>query len=270
MAHDAHSVPATPASGSTGDAGRPSSLSRRNSSVRLVSGVLVGSRRWRSRPVFERALLPVIGADDVVLPAFEEKLGEFARRAQAGDVDARDALFFAFQPKLARLMRVVRPPFAPTGSSGVWDRDDVGQEAYLVFIDLVLAWPGDVPLTAYLMSRFPWRLKDTIRRGVARSPVPPHRSLVPIESAALVMDESEPPHGDSALLESVAAQLPSPLDAILIAHVLHGKTKTEIAAEIGVSRRTMVRYWKEAQQRALVILTGHEPSAEGAPVPDPL
>jgi RNA polymerase sigma factor (sigma-70 family) len=255
MVHDAQSVPAAAASGSTRDAGRHASSPRRHSSVRLVSGVLVGSRRWRSQPAFERVLLPVIGVDDVVLPAFDEKLGEFARRAQAGDTDARDALFVAFQPKLTRLMRVVRPPFAPTGSRGVWDRDDVGQEAYLVFIDLVLAWPGDVPLTAYLLSRFPWRLKDAIRRGVARSSVPPRRSLVPIENAALVADESEPPHGDGALLESIAAELPSPFDAILVAHVLHGKTKTEIAAEIGVSRRTMVRYWNETQRRVLALLS---------------
>ena len=152
-------------------------------------------------------------------------------------------------------MYVIHPPFAPEGARGIWDHDDVDQEGYLVFVELILAWPGDVPLTSYLMARFPWRLRDTILRGVARPSVPPRRAVVPIERAALVADGSEPAHGASAVVDALAARLPSPLDAILLAHVLDGKTKREMAAEFGVSPRTMARHWREIQRRALEMLS---------------
>jgi RNA polymerase sigma factor (sigma-70 family) len=240
MAHDTYLPP---------DDGGIVPRTRHRSAIRLVR------RARRARTVRERALLPVMGAADVVLPVFDAKLGEFARRAQAGDTDARDALYFAFQPKVTRMTQTVHPPFAPEGATGLWDHGDLAQEAYLVFVELILAWPGDVPLTAYVMSRFPWRIRDTIRRGVARPSVPPRRRVVPIETAAMVAGDAGPAAGVSELLDALAAQLPPPLDDILIAHVLHGKTKTEIAAEIGVSRRTMVRHWREIQRRALAALT---------------
>lgn len=118
-------------------------------------------------------LLPIIGANDVILPSFEETLASFAIRAQQGNREARDALFFAFRPKLGRMISSIRPPFAPNGTEGIWTRDDVEQEAYLVFVELIDAWSGDISFPSFLLSRFSWRLKDVIFRGIGKPSAPP-------------------------------------------------------------------------------------------------
>lgn len=201
--------------------------------------------------VLRRTLLPVIGADDVILPAFDDTLGAFAIRAQQGDSGARDALFFAFLPKLERLMAHARVPNMPAGMTATWDRDDVEQEAYLVFTELVESWCGDVSFTSWLLARFPWRLRNTIRAGVARPSTPPRTRPVPLEVAEeepVVLEDLDP-----ELREMVAAlveSLPDHLARALVAHAFHGRNKSEIAREIGVSRRTMVRYWQEIRRLA--------------------
>jgi DNA-directed RNA polymerase specialized sigma24 family protein len=205
--------------------------------------------------ILRRTLLPVIGVDDIILPAFDDTLGAFAIRAQEGDTDARDALFFAFLPKLDRLMANVRPPYALAGMTGTWDRDDVEQEAYLVFVELLHAWSGDVSFTAWLLSRFPWRLKDAIRDGVGKSPVPPRHIQVPIEVAdkcpSLFLD---PGPDIRETVDALMDSLPSYLARVLVARALLGKNLAQIGRERGLSRRTMVRYWQEIHRRALDLL----------------
>jgi RNA polymerase sigma factor (sigma-70 family) len=215
---------------------------------------MVTARRARHRAP-EVPPLPLIGVDDVVLPAFDDRLGEIARRARAGDTGARDALYAAFEPKLRRLSFAVRPPFAPFGSQGVWDRDDVAQEAYLVFVELVDGWSDDHSFTAYIMSRFPWRLRDVIQRGVARPSVPPRRHEVPIQGVERLSGATPAPVEPSPLLEALVAALPAPMDVMLVAHVVHGKTKREIAEAMGISPRTMARYWTEIRHYALELMT---------------
>ena len=224
--------------------------------VRLVDSSRV-RRRWRHELAQARPAtpaLPIIGADDVVLPAFDDRLGEIARRAQAGEAAARDALYAAFEPKLRRHLAIVRPPWAPSGSQGVWDMDDVAQEAYLVFVELVADWHGDVPFTTYLLSRFPWRLRDTIRRGIARPSAPPRHVVIPIADAERFPDDTPRFVEPSPLLDALIGRLRPPLDAILVAHVVQGRTKTDIAATMGVGRRTIVRYWDQIRREARRLL----------------
>jgi RNA polymerase sigma factor (sigma-70 family) len=218
---------------------------------------MVTARRARYRsPEFPP--LPLIGADDIVLPVFDDRLGEVARRAKAGDAVARDALYVAFEPKLHRMSFAVRTPFAPLGSQAMWDRDDVAQEGYLVFVELIDTWPEDHSFTAYVMSRFQWRLRDVIQRGVGRASVPPRQHEVPIEGVERLPGTAPAPVEPSPLMDALVAALPPPLDAVLIAHVVHGKTRREIADAMGISRRTMVRYWTEIRQHA-DLLIAHRP-----------
>lgn len=201
--------------------------------------------------VLRRVLLPVIGADDVILPTFDDTLGSFAIRAQQGDTDARDALFFAFLPKLDRLMTQARIPNMPDGITGVWDRDDVEQEAFIVFVDLVDAWCGDVSFTSWLLARFPWRLRNTVRAGVGKPSCPSRLRPVSMEVAAeepVEFEQFDPDRGE--IIASLVDTLPDHLAHILVAHAFHGRTKSEIAREIGVSRRTLVRYWQQIRRHA--------------------
>lgn len=222
---------------------------------------LVPSSRSRTHRgvVHSRSLLPVIGAEDIILPSFDETLGAFAIRAQEGDTEARDALYFAFLPKLQRMARSIRPPFAPPGAEGIWTRDDVDQEAYLIFLELMDAWSGDVSFTAFVLSRFPWRLKDVIRRGIGRSSVPRRWATVPIEEAEEVPGDLTVAPDARSMLNAVLAGLPKPLDAVLVDCVVDGMTKTEIAKAFGVSRRTMVRYWQDIRAHATNVLEDDVP-----------
>lgn len=229
----------------------PQSMAHVADSGRMAARPVAPARGWRRapRPV---ALLPEIGADDVILPTFEKTLGSFAMRAQLGDRIARDALFHAYRPKLDRLARRIRPPYAPEGTEGIWNREDVAQEAYLVFVDLVGAWAGDVDFTAFLLSRFPWRLKDTVFRGIGKPPVPPRWRRVPVDDESL-HELVAVQEGADALFR-VLEGLPEPLPAILVAHAIDGRTQAAIARDLGVSRRTVARYWARIRQHAADVL----------------
>lgn len=205
--------------------------------------------------VVRRTLLPVIGADDIILPAFDETLGTVAIRAQEGDMDARDALFFAFLPKLDRLMANARPPHAPAGMTGVWDRDDVEQEAYLVFVELLHGWSGDVSFTAWLLSRFSWRLKDAIRDGVAKPLTPPRHAQVSLESAEFApIGIGDIGRDGREIMDALLDSLPPYLAQVLVARALLGKSLVQIGREMDLSRRTMVRYWQEIRRRAIEVM----------------
>lgn len=232
----------------------PAGTSGPNRIVFRLGSPVATRTRYRQRGHGQRppALLPVIGADDVILPTFEETLGSFAMRAQLGDRPARDALFQAYLPKLTRLMGTVRAPYAPGGAEGIWSRDDVAQEGYLVFVELVDMWAGDVPFTAFLLARFPWRLRDAIRRGIGKPPVPPRWSAVVVEDAGVEAMIASPERED--VLARLLEVLPGPLATILVAHVIEGRTQTAIARETGVSRRTVVRQWAEIRRIAVEVL----------------
>lgn len=205
--------------------------------------------------VLRRTLLPVIGADDVILPSFDDTLGSFAIRAQEGDTDARDALFFAYLPKLDRLMNHARVPHAAHGETGVWDRDDVEQEAYLVFLDLVDSWSGDVSFTSWLLARFPWRLRNAIAYGIGKPSAPPRQRLIPLETADLEpMEMPELDPDGEGRVSKVLDALPDHLAEVLVSHVFHGTPKAQVARDIQVSRRTLVRYWQEIIQIAGEVL----------------
>lgn len=91
-----------------------------------------------------------------------------AESARSGDTAARDQLFFALRPRLNRISYVLRPwPNSP-GVTGIWDRDDVRQETWLVFAELLAAWDGKVGFIPYLLARFTWRLRDRILRGIGK------------------------------------------------------------------------------------------------------
>jgi DNA-directed RNA polymerase specialized sigma24 family protein len=86
---------------------------------------------------------------------------------------------------------------------------------------------------------------------------------IPLEVAGLEPMELEELDPDSlARVSKLLDALPQHLVEVLVAHALHGTPKTEIAREIQVSRRTLVRYWQEIRQIAGVAMD--RPLAEEA------
>ena len=214
--------------------------------IELASGAGGGSAfRNPLAPVIpNRVLLPVIGANDELLPAFERILEPIAHLAWSGDRAARDALFAAFEPKLMRFARGIHVPFAPPGAFAIWDRDDVAQEAYLAFVDVVASWTPHIPFGRYVLAHFPWRLRDVVYRGLARSVVPFGLIAVSAERIDWMGDASAEAAESRVLLESLAESFASPYDDILRWHIGDGESLMTIAGRLGCSRRTATRRWR--------------------------
>jgi RNA polymerase sigma factor (sigma-70 family) len=189
-------------------------------------------------------LLPLIRADDDVTPALERALHPVAIRAQTGDRAARDALYTAFEPKLMRFTWRIRVPFAPGGAKGIWERDDVVQEAYLAFISMVENWSPAIPFGRYVLANFPWRLRDAVHRGVGKRGLPPRTHGVPIDTGAVVVDASTAAVEQRTLLLALAASLERPRDEVFRLHIVDGLSLTEAALRMGISRRTITRHWR--------------------------
>jgi RNA polymerase sigma factor (sigma-70 family) len=208
----------------------------------------------------ERVLLPVIGANDELLPSFERTLEPIAHRAWSGDRVARDALYAAFEPKLMRFARSIHVPFAPPGTFAIWDRHDVAQEAYLAFLDVIASWTPHIPFGRYVLAHFPWRLRDVVYRGLARSVVPSGLVVVAEERIDWIGDATTAAAESRVLLESLAESFDSPYDDILRWHIGDGESLMTIAGRLGCSRRTVTRRWRVVLDRLRNELGGDVPS----------
>jgi RNA polymerase sigma factor (sigma-70 family) len=184
-------------------------------------------------------LLPVVPRLEPISPEIDRLLGRAARAAIAGDASARDALFTAFQPRFERSIRRCQRLWDGQSRGGIEDAiemDDIAQEAYIVFVDLLQTWPGGDSVSAFLCARFPWRLNDTIRswrrRRAAVSP------LVVVETGKRTDDLT-------ALIDEIAADLQPGAHEMLCWRVIDRLTFAEIAQRLGVSKRTVNRRWDE-------------------------
>ena len=123
-----------------------------------------------------------------------------ARQAREGEIAARDRLYAALAPRLHRKGYILRPwPNTPL-EVGIWDRDDVDQEGWIVFAELVSGWDGEMPFLPYLFARYPWRLRDRILRGIGK-PLPRIGEVrVPADLLAEVLSASDSDQPESALI----------------------------------------------------------------------
>ncbi|MGC4193050.1 MAG: sigma-70 family RNA polymerase sigma factor [Thermomicrobiales bacterium] len=197
----------------------------------------------------QRVLLPVIGVNDELTPAWERAIAPIVARAACGDRIARDALYAAFEPKLMRFVRGVRIPWAPGGAVACWDRDDVAQEAWFAFLDVIATWEEPVPFGRYVLAHFPWRLRDLVYRGVARSSVPPGTVPVTIEGREWLADDSAGALESRMLLDALAESFEPPYGDIIRLHIGEGMSLMTVAARLGCSRRTLSRRWRKVRER---------------------
>lgn len=109
--------------------------------------------------------IPVKGRIDAMTVA---RVHNLALRATSGDIQARDCLWISLRPRIDSMSWVLRPwPNSPR-VTGIWDRDDVRQESWIVFAELLAAWDRQVSFIPYLLARFAWRLRDRILRGIGK------------------------------------------------------------------------------------------------------
>jgi len=191
-----------------------------------------------------------------VTPAEETLLADIARQARLGDARARDLLWRSFEarlePVLIRCGRMTWQREWARRNGRPWELDDLRQEAWLVFSDLVMAWNGEGAFAPYVIHCFPWRLRAAIRA------LGPMRRTVPMP---VMMDDAPDPEGgnmpggeEEELLTAVRAAL-SPRDALVLQmRIAEEISLSEIARRLSVSRRTMVRQWARIRRVARVVL----------------
>jgi RNA polymerase sigma factor (sigma-70 family) len=183
-------------------------------------------------------LVPVLPPAGEIPPEVDRVLTMVASEAQPGDTAARNALYAACAPKIARFVRRYR--FVTGHRAGI-DLDDVAQEAFVAFADLVEHWPGGDSFCAYFLGHFPWELKNRVRRHLAIS-----RRSVGFGAASeldLLTDGSAAASEAIALLRVLAEGLPEPDGSILLWRVRDGESFGTIARRLGTSRRTVMRAW---------------------------
>lgn len=204
-----------------------------------------------------RQVAPI--AWQTVSPELDARMVTLARLAQAGDRDARDRLYALFAPRIARYAR----RFAGDGwrLDPAWDGEDLLQEGYLVFLDLVASWPGGPSFAAYALGYLPWRLRNAVRR--LNGPRP-RAFPAPAVALAELADHSAEAAEAIVLLETVAAALPAPDGEVLLWRVRDGEAVGVIAARLGISRRTVSRSWHRTIATLRESLTGDGREAEGA------
>jgi RNA polymerase sigma factor (sigma-70 family) len=218
--------------------------------------------RLVSTPVSRPPLPPVVPllcSDQPVSPSQEVMLTELARRAHRGDREARDLLWRAFgprlEPALRRCGRTTRQPHWARRDGRPWELDDLRQEAWRVFAELVEGWNEEGSFVPYATAYFPWRLRDAMRR------LEPPRRAAPLSYAARLAAAGSGVRDaeDDALLTWLAASLP-PRDADLLRmRVVEGATGADIACRLGVSRKTVSRRWARVRRKVRALLAGSAP-----------
>lgn len=163
-----------------------------------------------------------VPATGVIDPPTVEALQKLASLARAGDIAARDHLYFALQPRLYRIGYVLRPwPNTPV-YTGLWERDDVNQECWLICMDLLTAWDGETPFVAHLLARFAWRLRDRILRGIGKPVVPVGATRVPDDVLTEVLAARDSDQPESALFATE-----------LLEHLINERLGSDAATGIG-------------------------------------
>lgn len=166
-------------------------------------------------------------------PAEGDDLARLATAARHGSAAARNQLFARLADPIGQVVRRRRRL-----CRGL-EPDEVTSETFLALADLLAAWPGDrfdrFFQTQY--SRCLWRRLAALRwpgRGIV--------SLAPWDQAR--------PDPETALALAVAelATGLAPLERWLLCSRLRGASLADLAARLGVSRRTLERRWRAAVQ----------------------
>jgi len=217
----------------------------------------------RTNTIIGRRGIPPKGDFDAAL---DETLAALVLRAQTGDRVARDEIYDLLHPSLERWVwrywRIVQ------ATDALVEQDDVAHEGYLILVDLIEKWPGEASFGAYVLSRFPWRLRDAAWRLAGRStwrrrradPSNPDGQWHLLIGGQVVPPGAGPPRqerppqqladtaarADEALvqLEALAGALGEPDGCILLWRIRDCQNMTVIADRLGLTRRTVHRRWE--------------------------
>lgn len=182
-------------------------------------------------------------------------LGQLARAAQGGDHDARDTLWVHVGPRLIRLADGMAWSF-PT-----LEHDDAMQESFPLFVALVTAWDGPAKdgagFAIYLFGMFRWRLLTLLRTAERRSARHVTDWAIPEERTALTpsrISASVAWHEYGVDFPAFVESLPPREREIFLLRLRDGLETREIARRLGLTPRTISRYWNLTVSRLRAIV----------------
>ena len=148
--------------------------------------------------------------------------------------------------------RIARTIWRRHGCAAGIDWEEMQQESFLVFVDVLESWDGLRPVIPYVLGVFPWRMRDAVDR---LGDVPP-RAIGFRPSLALFAADNYLDEEALRLLEALAIDLPLWHQRVLLLRIRDGQTEREIARALGFSRRTIQRISREAQEMIAIALGG--------------
>jgi len=176
------------------------------------------------------------------------------RRAKAGDERAMEALYWSMLPLIkSRVARLLARDGAVVGEW--YDRDDLIQDAYLVFHRFVMACDPEIPLYRLLAGAFERSLRTYLRRHG-----PLHRQLRLVEAPPGGLEEAldrertvRAASGfDRACAQELLDALPTDAEREIVDLAVAGYTGREVAARLGCSLAAL-RYRRRQLRRHLAI-----------------
>ncbi len=179
---------------------------------------------------------PTTLGDFDATPEIETRLNALAWRAKT-DPGARAELYDLLELKVRRFVGRYR---ARQGHLRVCQLDDISQEAFVVFCDIVASWPGEESFLGFFLSRFPWRLAravDVMERGWSGA------RLLPLAALGESIPDPDDPI-DLFQLAEIGATLSPTARLVLQLHIGHGLRLVEIARVLGIPQRAIYRIWQ--------------------------
>ena len=213
-----------------------------------------GSFHSRSDHFSDPPLAPVLDPAGRIPDDIDARLAALALRAQAGDLPARNALFLAIWPRCAPVLNGIRRNYVWRELEGrAWTFDDLDQEAFPVFCEIVDRWSGLEPRFAgYFFTRFRWRMFDVLRSWS----VSPRREEALIADLPVSKDETDAIEL-RLVVEALFAHLATDERQLLEWRLIDGRTDAEMAQTLGVSvktvRRRRIRVFAKARDHAAAI-----------------
>jgi RNA polymerase sigma factor (sigma-70 family) len=181
-----------------------------------------------------------------------ESVARDALSAKAGDRTARNSLFTIFRPIMARFFGRFA---ARARESAAWDLEDLHQEAFLVFVEVLDAWPGTGDFVAYFYAVFPKRLATAVRRLEGSQPWIRY-GVVPEGS-----DDPSRQLETRAMLRDFAGLLTPMERRILALHAWESLALPDVARQVALSLEDTRRHWRRIRRKARSFLSSRGSSA---------
>lgn len=189
-----------------------------------------------------------MGTDAVSLDI--ESVAREALSAKSGNRAARDGLFHTFRPAMARFFARYA---GRAHGSGAWDMDDLHQESFLVFVEVLDAWPGAGDFVAYFYAVFPKRLATAVRRLDGSQPW--------IRHGIATEGTDDPSHHleSRAMLNDFVILLSAQERQILALHAWESLALPDVARQAGLSVDDTRKHWRRIRRKAQAFSTNRAP-----------